>query len=63
MSIDVYSLDGKFVKSLYVGPLSPGDHSFIWDGTDHQGVNMTPGIYLYRFTSPVFTETQMMVKE
>jgi len=47
----IYNLKGQLVYSLQDGVLSEGQHSFVWQGTDHQGVAQGNGIYLLKVES------------
>jgi len=44
----IYNMRGQKVKQLVKGQLSPGEHSFIWNGTDDEGKNVSSGLYLYK---------------
>jgi hypothetical protein len=50
VTLSVYSVEGKFVKDLYVGTQSAGQHRVIWDGCDAEGVSLASGIYFYRLS-------------
>ncbi len=43
--INIYSENGKLVRSIELGSLSEGKRSYIWDGTDNNGFNVKNGIY------------------
>jgi len=45
--IDVYSVDGKLVKTLVDADVSAGVHTVEWDGTNAQHEVVASGIYLY----------------
>jgi hypothetical protein len=59
--LGIYNLDGKLVRILFSGPLSKGEHSFTWDGTDISGNKVTAGIYLYRLTTDKEVSVKRMI--
>ncbi len=46
--VDVFSLDGRLVKSLFCGPRQAGGYTARWDGTDSDGENVAGGVYFIR---------------
>ena len=48
MSLDIYDVQGRFVRQLWDEPLPGGVHSLTWDGRDDSGVSVATGIYLSR---------------
>ncbi len=61
VNIDVYTIDGRFVKTLVNGTMSAGPHGAIWDGTDHSGKPVASGTYFYRLsTGAGFAKTGRM---
>lgn len=59
--LDVYSLDGRRVRTLVDGPVSAGPHDEVWNGRDDQGALVASGAYLYRMTAGSQMETRRMV--
>jgi len=51
VSIEIYSVDGSFVRWLQSGPLDAGRHGIVWDGKDSNGRMVAPGVYLYGLRS------------
>jgi hypothetical protein len=49
--IDVFDLQGRRVRVLLDGDISPGSQAIEWDGRDDRGNPVGPGVYLYRMTS------------
>jgi len=47
-SIDIYSIDGKRVRTLVAGPFAPGLHRFQFDAIDMVGNRLPSGCYLVR---------------
>ncbi|MBW1735940.1 MAG: flagellar hook assembly protein FlgD [Deltaproteobacteria bacterium] len=44
-SIQVIDSNGYAVRHITLGTLSPGEHTFQWDGRDDAGIRQDPGIY------------------
>lgn len=49
--LDVFTVDGRHVRTLVDGGLAAGPHTAVWDGTDHQGRSVSSGTYFYRLTT------------
>ncbi len=48
ITLKIYNVLGKIVKTLVDGTLQPGYHKFEWDGKNDQGNTVSSGIYFYR---------------
>jgi hypothetical protein len=60
--LDVYTIDGRHVRTLVDRGLGAGPHSATWDGVDHRGRAMASGTYFYRLTTGSgFSEAGRMV--
>jgi len=57
----VYNIRGDLIKVLFQGRMLGGEHKAVWDGTDQYGNKVSAGIYIYKFTSPKFTNSMRMV--
>ena len=44
-TLAIYDVGGRAVKTLVSGPISAGEHSVIWDGTDDHGRPLGAGVY------------------
>ena len=51
ISLNIYDISGRLVKVLVNDIKHRGIHSVIWDGTDHTGVSVSNGMYIYKLTS------------
>ncbi len=49
--LDVYSVLGQKIATIADGDYAGGVHTFLWEGTDHRGMPVSSGVYLYRLTS------------
>ena len=59
--IAVFDLRGALLRTLYRGPLSPGEHRFVWDGRDARGSPLPSGVYFCRVDAPGSTTTKKLV--
>ena len=51
VSISIYDISGKLVRTLVDKHHSPGKYSIPWDGKNVLGQQVSSGIYLYRLTT------------
>ena len=47
VTLRVFDLDGRLVRQLEFGQKS-GTHVVVWDGRDHDGRLVPPGLYLFQ---------------
>jgi hypothetical protein len=60
VTLGVYDLSGRLVRTLSRGVRGPGRHHEEWDGRDAGGEPAPSGTYLYRLITPRRTETRKM---
>lgn len=58
VSLNVYDLCGRMVKTLFSGQVPAGKYSAIWDGTNSSGKKMPSGVYICRLVA----ENKMSVR-
>ncbi len=51
VSINVYTLEGRRIKSFYPEQFALGYHRIPWDGRDEFGNRLANGVYLYKMTA------------
>ena len=61
MTLSVYDIRGKLVRTLTEGLKGPGSYSAFWDGTDNSGRQIGSGVYFYRFSSAKYNATRKMI--
>jgi len=61
VTISIYDVTGRHVKTVLDDELSAGQHSIRWDGRDSQNRDVPAGIYLYRMESGSFTAVRRML--
>jgi subtilisin family serine protease len=57
----IYNVKGELVKTLFEGPVTPGIHTYRWNGTNDSGRQVTSGIYFCRFVCGDERMTKKMV--
>jgi len=61
-TIAVYNLRGQLVQTVVNNQkLSPGEHSFTWDGKNDDGQPVAAGIYFFKMTSGKYSTTRKIV--
>jgi hypothetical protein len=61
VSIRIYDVIGRLVKTLVEGVQTVGSKSVTWDGRDNGGRAVASGVYFYRLDAPGYTKTHKMV--
>jgi len=51
VSVDIYTLEGRRIKSIQTNPFSIGYHQIDWNGRDEYGGLLANGVYLYKMTA------------
>ncbi|MFQ6673907.1 MAG: FlgD immunoglobulin-like domain containing protein, partial [Fidelibacterota bacterium] len=61
VTITIYDILGRQVKTLVHGMEEPGHKTVMWDGTNHLGQQVSAGVYLYAIQAGGFTQTRKMI--
>jgi hypothetical protein len=61
ITLVIYNLLGRRVRTLADEHQTPGNKSLDWDGTDDKGNTVSSGIYFYKIKAGEFTESKKMV--
>ncbi len=61
VSLSVFDVTGRLVRTLVDETRPAGAHTVTWDGTDRNGTRVSAGVYLYRLRAGAFTRTQRLV--
>lgn len=48
VTLSIYDVDGRLVRTLVSSPEDPGPHTAAWDGTDGEGAPAASGVYMVR---------------
>lgn len=57
VTVDIFTLEGRRIKSIATNYFSTGYHTIDWDGRDEYGNRLANGVYLYRFKASNGEET------
>lgn len=61
VSLKVFDVAGRLVRTLADGELSGGEHAARWDGTNDSGLRVPTGVYLCRMNAGAFSATQRLI--
>jgi hypothetical protein len=61
VSMRIYDVEGRLVKTLLDENLPAGDHRLTWDGHDGMGQMAASGIYFLRTATPQGVSTQKLL--
>jgi hypothetical protein len=61
VTLSVFDVTGRLVRTIVDGPLDAGFKQCRWDGTDAAGDEVRSGVYFYRLTAGKQTLTRKMV--
>ena len=61
VSIRIFDIQGRPVRTLVQSLHPAGYHSILWDGRDDQGRPVPSGTYIYRMRAGVYKETRKML--
>jgi hypothetical protein len=61
VSLKIYDVTGREVKTLVNEAMQPGKYSVEWDATNNHGNTVAGGIYIYRMVTGDFVATRKMV--
>ncbi len=61
VTIEVYNIAGRVVRTLLNNELDPGSGYVMWNGTDDSGEKCASGVYFYRIQAPGFEDSNKMV--
>lgn len=59
--VEIYNALGQRVHVMRKTGLTPGEHQFLWDGTDDHGQRLGAGIYFYRMRLPAHASSMQSV--
>jgi hypothetical protein len=61
VSLRVYDVNGRLVRTLIEEKREGGRHEIAWDGKDETSREVASGVYFYRLNAGSFSETKKMV--
>ena len=60
VTLDIYNILGQKVRTLVDGTMPAGTYNQEWDGTDHNGMGVASGVYLYKLKADKFSRVDRM---
>jgi hypothetical protein len=61
VSLKVFDVSGRLVRTLVDGPLSDGSHRYAWDGRNERGASVASGVYFYVLKSESIRQSRKAV--
>jgi len=61
VTLTVYNIQGRLIRTLVSEPQYAGDHLITWDGRDEFGAAVAAGVYMYRLAAGDQEETRKMI--
>jgi len=61
ITLHVYDMTGKKVRTLINGHYAAGHHTLLWNGTNDAGQAVSSGVYFYRLEAGNFRQTRKML--
>jgi hypothetical protein len=61
ITLDIFDITGRKVKTLMDGVVQVGESKVLWDGVDDTGNSVSSGIYFYRLEAGNYCQTEKMV--
>lgn len=62
VELAIFDVAGRRIRSLVSGPLGPGTHTVVWDGTSDHGERVASGVFFYRLTAGPDRAQRKMVR-
>ena len=59
--VNIYSIEGRLVRTLVNGNTDPGPHHVTWNGLNNAGTAVSTGVYLYNLQVADFQAVRKMV--
>ena len=61
VSLQIFNLNGQWIKTLLNDYLYSGFHSIEWDGKDENNISLSSGIYYYKLRTRNYQKTKKMI--
>ncbi|HER43603.1 MAG TPA: T9SS type A sorting domain-containing protein [Candidatus Eisenbacteria bacterium] len=61
VSLKVFDVSGRLVRTLVDGPLPDGNHRYAWDGRNERGAAVASGVYFYVLRSESIRQARKAV--
>ncbi|UCF64807.1 MAG: T9SS type A sorting domain-containing protein, partial [bacterium] len=61
VKLTVFNMLGQKVRTLLNEAMGPGYYDAVWDGRNDTGVNVSSGVYIYKFEAGNYTRVRKMM--
>jgi hypothetical protein len=61
VSLRIYDISGKLVRTLVDAPQTAGAYAVTWNGRDDKGRSVSSGVYFYKLRAGKFSQTRRMM--
>lgn len=61
VSIQIFDMDGKLIKTITNAEMQAGAHQFTWNAKDEKGNAISAGIYYLKLTAGSYAETKKII--
>ncbi|MFA3783308.1 LamG-like jellyroll fold domain-containing protein [Melioribacteraceae bacterium 4301-Me] len=61
VTLSVYDILGRKIKTLVNDFRQPGKYTVVWDGTNNEGAEVASGVYIYRLITNEFIQAKKMM--
>ncbi|RMG25937.1 MAG: T9SS C-terminal target domain-containing protein, partial [Methanobacteriota archaeon] len=61
VALNIYTITGQKVRTLFDGVVEPGVHELVWDGTSDNGRQLSSGVYIAVLTSEQLQKSIRMI--
>ncbi len=59
--LNIYTAQGRLIKTLFNGQLSAGNHTYLWNGTTAAGLPAASGVYYYELQGEGRKQVKSMI--
>ena len=61
VALEIYTVLGQHVRTLFSGAQTTGEYELVWDGTNDGGAHVASGVYFYRLRTGDFSAVRKLV--
>ena len=61
VTIEIFDIIGRLVKTFYNGTQKPGEYLLSWDGTNDNGLRVSSGVYFYKMKANTYVCSKKML--
>ncbi len=64
VNLEIYSINGRFIKRFNNIPITNNEGSVVWDGRDHRDEVVSSGVYLYKmsYDDQIMSKKMLLIK-